>query len=396
LINSQITGNTAGAAGGGLDIQNGGGGHVKIDGCLISDNTALTAGGIQLVGEGTVLNTAITGNSATGDGGGMRTSDSPTIMTNCTVTGNRSDERGGGIRFYESTPTVTNTTVSGNYAADYGGGFWSAESTTALVNSIVWGNEAGLSADQIANPNGAVNVVYSDVQMGDPGSLDPPWPGLGNINEDPLFVEPVAAASAPTVTGDYRLKSKSPCLDAGSDDDLTYTELPADDIEGELRYNGSGYDMGSDEYTNSSFEYGTRKTFRWKGKNLTAMDKRVTNKGYKSRCSFKMTGSPANKYIKQVLHPGGSAGDVLVLRGRSRASGPLKDGGPYRLEAKFFFEDGTKKTYKVGFPKKSHKSWKKKEKTITARKDYTKIILTVRYARQAGTVWFDDVELLLQ
>ena len=43
--------------------------------------------------------------------------------------------------------------------------------------------------------------------------------------------------------GDYHLKSNSPAIDEG-----TSTGAPADDIDGDARPQGAGYDMGSDEY----------------------------------------------------------------------------------------------------------------------------------------------------
>jgi len=47
--------------------------------------------------------------------------------------------------------------------------------------------------------DGTLHATYSDLAGG--------WPGTGNINADPLFVD---AAS-----GDYRLQAESPCIDAG-------------------------------------------------------------------------------------------------------------------------------------------------------------------------------------
>jgi hypothetical protein len=74
----------------------------------------------------------------------------------------------------------------------------------------------------------STSITYSNVR----GS----FPGTGNINTDPLFVDAAG--------GDYRLQAGSPCIDAG-DPATTLTE----DIDGNSRPAGSGYDMGAYEYT---------------------------------------------------------------------------------------------------------------------------------------------------
>ncbi|MDP8201387.1 MAG: T9SS type A sorting domain-containing protein, partial [Candidatus Tenebribacter burtonii] len=47
---------------------------------------------------------------------------------------------------------------------------------------------------------GTITAIYSDIQGG--------WEGEGNINVDPLFVDPE--------NGDYHLTEYSPCIDAGN------------------------------------------------------------------------------------------------------------------------------------------------------------------------------------
>ncbi|MBI4652066.1 hypothetical protein HY745_12485 [Candidatus Desantisbacteria bacterium] len=86
---------------------------------------------------------------------------------------------------------------------------------------------------------GFITVNYSNVEGG--------W--AGNENEDfanIYFVDPQPASEAPTALGDYHLNSNSPCIDQGTD-----AGAPSDDIDGEDRPNGTGYDMGSDEYTSA-------------------------------------------------------------------------------------------------------------------------------------------------
>jgi len=73
-------------------------------------------------------------------------------------------------------------------------------------------------------------VSYCDVQGG--------WPGEGNIDEDPLFVDPG--------NGNIHLLSQSPCIDRGDPD---FQPGPGEtDIDGDPRVINGRVDMGSDEY----------------------------------------------------------------------------------------------------------------------------------------------------
>ena len=93
-----------------------------------------------------------------------------------------------------SNPTIVNTTFSESPQVGIN---VAAQSFLTLVNSIVWG--AGQEPIRVLNSPDP-SVTFSDIQ----GS----WPGTGNIDADPLFVQPG--------TNDLRLSYGSPCVDAGS------------------------------------------------------------------------------------------------------------------------------------------------------------------------------------
>ncbi len=88
----------------------------------------------------------------------------------------------------------------------------------------------------------SVTATYSDVQV----VLGPPYPGTGNKNADPLFIDPA--------NGDFRLSCSSPCIDAGTNS--PGVPLPPTDIEGDPRIvdgetpsvGTATVDMGSDEF----------------------------------------------------------------------------------------------------------------------------------------------------
>jgi len=87
---------------------------------------------------------------------------------------------------------VTNCTITG---CKVGLDAWTANSTT-VRNSIVWGNTYDINKP----PWWGGTITYSDIG-------GPLWPGVGNINGDPLFAD--AAGK------DFHLRPNSPCIDAG-------------------------------------------------------------------------------------------------------------------------------------------------------------------------------------
>jgi hypothetical protein len=92
------------------------------------------------------------------------------------------------------------------------------ESSPLVTNCILWGNKAP-NGSQIKNDwTSSATVSYSDVKGG--------WPGTGNINADPLFVD--------ADNDDLHLLPASPCIDAGDN-----TAVPAGvttDLDGNPRF----------------------------------------------------------------------------------------------------------------------------------------------------------------
>ena len=103
-------------------------------------------------------------------------------------------------------------------------------------------------------------------------------------------------------------------------------------------------------------------------------------------------GTINNKFDEFHIQVIGDRGKPIERWGR-KAKKPLRKGGPYCLAAKVFHRDGTKKTYRVCFAKKTH-GWQRRSKTFTTVKRYNKIVVYLRYAKQGGTAWFDDVSLI--
>jgi len=196
-----------------------------IAGFTITNGSVTGHGGGIYCGYGcspTITNCIITGNSASGLGGGIFFGDeSLSSMTNCLIVGNDALNGGGIYCWNYAAPSVTNCTFSGNDATFGGAACFHTNSSTTLTNCVLWGdfpNEIG----------GTATVTYSDVQ----GSC----PGTGNIDADPLFLDPGYWTGTDWVDGDYHLYPCSPAIDAGD---------PASDYSNEPEPHGDRANMGA-------------------------------------------------------------------------------------------------------------------------------------------------------
>ncbi|HIJ54387.1 MAG TPA: hypothetical protein HPP66_14740, partial [Planctomycetes bacterium] len=166
-------------------------------------------------------------------GGGMFNTNycNPTVV-NCPFIGNQTGGVGAGMyNGVDSNPMVINCTFTGNLSDRDGGGMYNRSSSRpTLTNCILWGNTAS-SGPQIYNydETSSATVSYSDVQGG--------WPGIGNINADPLFLDPAI--------GEYHLLPGSPCIDAGYNSAVPPSVVT--DLDGNPRIIDGTVDMGAYE-----------------------------------------------------------------------------------------------------------------------------------------------------
>lgn len=128
-----------------------------------------------------------------------------------------------------SNPQIINNTVVGNRVglsyyqkeASYGGGRGN------VVNCIVWGNGEDVTYDALSLPRFSYCLVGGEFV----------WPGEGNMNENPLFLDPDR--------NDLRLTTESPAVNSA-----TTRGCPQNDFAGEARPSGSAPDMGALEESN--------------------------------------------------------------------------------------------------------------------------------------------------
>jgi parallel beta-helix repeat protein/predicted outer membrane repeat protein len=167
--------------------------------CTFTGNTAANYGGGMLCSDSspTLNHCTFTDNMAS-TGGGMYCDSSSPALENCTFTDNMASTGGGMYCYNSSSPTLDNCTFTNNTATNGGGGMWCNSSSPTLLNCILWDNHAP-NGSEIHVFSGSPTVTYSDVKGG--------WSGTGNIDADPLFVDPL--------NNDFNLQSDSPCIDAG-------------------------------------------------------------------------------------------------------------------------------------------------------------------------------------
>jgi hypothetical protein len=224
VIDCIFTNNFADDFGGGMYNDNGS--NPSVTNCTFSGNhTAYYGGGMaNMSSNPTVTNCTFIGNSGVTGSGMANFYNSPTVA-NCTFTGNTA-LNGGGMANFHNTAMVVNCTFSRNTATNLAGAMYNINSIPTVANCILWGD----SPDEFGVSDAV--VTYSYVQGG--------WPGTGNIDADPRFVDPD--------NGDYRLSLGSPCIDAG---DSTAVPSSVDvDLDGDARlvdavnYLDTGYGSG--------------------------------------------------------------------------------------------------------------------------------------------------------
>ena len=201
-----------------------------------------------------LTNVTIIGNSANSNGGGIYNNNSSSpILTNVTISGN-SANNGGGIYNTASSPILTNITISGNLAINSGGGIYNLDSSPKIRNSIIYGNTA-TTGSNAHNTSTSSNPSYSSSLIEGSGGSGSWISSFGiddwyNIDANPNFVAPVAATSAPTTTGDYRLQPTSPCINNGDTWFFDVGETPdlsaiTTDLDGNPRFVAGKIDMGA-------------------------------------------------------------------------------------------------------------------------------------------------------
>ncbi len=268
LTNCRITGNVAGVVdgtwGSGGGLFNSQGSNLTLTNCIITSNHS-TSGGGGIYNEResglTLVNCRINGNTTAedtigyGGGGGIYHRGASLLLINCIITGNSAmDGNGGGLLCGESRwiseVALLNCTFVGNSGQN--GDSISCISPVQdlptmlqLTNCILWN-----SIDEIRdNDDSTITITYSNVYGG--------WPGEGNIDTNPLFLD---ADGADNILGteddDLRLSPGSLCIDAG--DNSSIQQSIVTDLDENPRIVNETVDIGAYEFRlppTSEFDY---------------------------------------------------------------------------------------------------------------------------------------------
>ncbi len=283
VAGSRIAENHAGGHGGGIACRDGA--TAVVDGCTIERNFAARSesgagGGIGCFDSTlSISRTHVRDNRARVSGGGIRLQNAAgSSLHNCRITGNWASGEGGGISCNSTDVTAANCILSGNYCP-HGGSAARAESGSLLTfrGCTIAGNWASASYRVVESDASSAFALAGSIVHGNAGiALDglprlqaessclesaSPWPGAGNTNSDPAFYGEGAFDFTRTVSiqvndhafelpaivrtePDYHLRGESPILDRG-----TCLEDLLEDLDGNPRPMGAGCDMGAYEYT---------------------------------------------------------------------------------------------------------------------------------------------------
>jgi hypothetical protein len=145
-----------------------------------------------------------------------------------------------------------------------------------LSNVVIWGNLANgsttsVSASLYLDDDGAGHTqppTISHSLIANSGGSGAGWAtemgidGGDNLDADPLFVQPVNPALAPTQSGNVRLRSGSPAIDVGDGESVLNFPL---DLDLRPRVVNGTVDLGAYESTSHIFSDGFElgSTARW-------------------------------------------------------------------------------------------------------------------------------------
>ena len=239
LSNNTISSNTAISEGGGIAMYRG---NAALGGnAIISNSAGDEGGGLYLSGSGASLSgDIVSSNSAGASGGGLFLHCSDATLTNTLIVENQANTAGSGLYvWWCSSLRALHSTIARNNGGDSSGihvtNYLDRFSTVALTNTILVSHTVGITvtASNTATLEATLWGTDTWANTTDWGGTGTIITGARNYWGDTAFVDPGA--------GDYHIGLTSTAIDKGVDAGVD------DDIDGDPRPQGSGYDIGADE-----------------------------------------------------------------------------------------------------------------------------------------------------
>ena len=199
---------------------------------IVTGNTAGAGAGICMYWGPSplMINVVITGNVSTaylnnfGSGAALNINGSPQLI-NVLVANNQDNTGRGQIEVMGGAPTFLHSTIVGSGTVP---GIWVDPSATVyLTNTIIASHTIGISS------TGTVLGDYNLFFGNGTNRVGTFTAGAHDVYSDPAFVNPAV--------GDFHLRSTSAAIDRGVNAGVTF------DVDGEMRPQGPGYDIGFDE-----------------------------------------------------------------------------------------------------------------------------------------------------
>jgi hypothetical protein len=132
----------------------------------------------------------------------------------------------------------------------------------------------------------------------------------------------------------------------------------------------------------------------WTAKKLTASDGiDCTSLASDLDCAFFFVGNGTGKKLMQTIMLSGLSGDDFVLSFDTRGE-DVAGSGAYIVKVKVFYSGGDAKTFKKKVTDTGDFVWTPYTLNFSPTRNYNKIIVTIQFSKR-GTVWFDDVKLLM-
>jgi len=198
--------------------------------------------------EARVIGNTIANNLSTGGEGALALDNTNGLYVNNLIINNESVSGPGAIYVNSSNTsrsfTFTNNIIANNRSHGIYGGIYVSNTGahTLYKNNIIWNNVAEGISSQFY-PEDIIRVEYNNIQGG--------YAGAGNIDADPMFVNPSAGAGIQFdgLAADWSLQPLSPCIDAGKPDFTTDSTGTETDFAGSPRIQYGTIDIGAFEIT---------------------------------------------------------------------------------------------------------------------------------------------------